>query len=40
VIVGNYSNFGIGESVQATQYWEDELAMISLADYSANQVEL
>jgi hypothetical protein len=40
VIVGNYSNFAMDQSSQATQYWEDELAMISLADYSANQVEL
>jgi hypothetical protein len=40
VIVGNYSNFAMEQSSQATQYWEDELAMISLADYSANQVEL
>jgi hypothetical protein len=40
VIVGNYSNFAMDQSSQATQYWEDELAMISLADYSANRVEL
>ncbi len=40
VIMGNYFNFGITADIQAAENWEDELAMISLTDYTENQVEL
>ncbi len=40
VIVGNYFNFGITTDIQAAENWEDELAMISLTDYTENRVEL
>lgn len=40
VVMANYFSFGIGTDSQAVAYWEDELAMISLADYTANQVAL
>lgn len=40
VIVGSYYNFGIGSQSQSLEYWEDELAMISLTDYSQNQLSL
>ena len=39
VIMANYFNFGIGTD-QSLQDWDDELAMISLTDYSQNLIEL
>lgn len=40
IVVGNYFNFGISTETRSADYWEDELAMISLTDYTENQVEL
>jgi len=37
--MGNYFNFGIS-SDSLLEDWDDELAMISLADYSQNQIEI
>lgn len=39
VLMGNHFNFGISTESAVSEYWEDELAMISLTDYSENQVE-
>ena len=39
VVMANYFNFGIGVE-QSLQDWDDELAMISLTDYSQNLIEL
>ncbi len=39
VAMGNYYNFGVS-SDPLLQDWDDELAMISLNDYSENLVEL
>lgn len=40
VMVGSYSNFGLSRDTDTELYWEDELAMLSLADYSENQIDL
>jgi len=40
IVMGNYFNFGISPDSQVVDSWEDELAMISLTDYTENQVEL
>ena len=39
VVMANYFNFGIS-SDQSQHNWDDELAMISLTDYSQNLIEL
>jgi len=39
VVMSNYFTFGIGTD-QLQQNWDDELAMLSLSDYSENLIEL
>lgn len=39
VVMSNYFTFGIGTD-QLQQNWNDELAMLSLSDYSENLIEL
>lgn len=34
IILGNYFSFGIGIDDDGFQYWDDELAMLSLTDYT------
>ncbi|GJM13535.1 MAG: hypothetical protein DHS20C12_19380 [Pseudohongiella sp.] len=34
VVLGNFFSFGIGVEDDGFQYWDDELAMISLTDYT------
>jgi hypothetical protein len=34
IVLGNYFNFGIGIEDDGFQYWDDELAMLSLTDYT------
>lgn len=36
IILGNYFSFGVGLEVDELEYWEDELAMLSLNDYTEN----
>lgn len=39
IVMSSYFNFGI-DSDPLQQNWDDELAMLSLTDYSQNQIEL
>lgn len=34
IVLGNYFSFGIGIEDDGFQYWDDELAMLSLTDYT------
>lgn len=34
IVLGNYFSFGIGADDDGFQYWGDELAMLSLTDYT------
>ncbi|HJN95388.1 MAG: hypothetical protein CMQ15_07095 [Gammaproteobacteria bacterium] len=34
IVLGNYYSFGVGLQSSEVEYWEDELAMLSLSDYS------
>ena len=34
IVLGNYYSFGVGLEFSEVEYWEDELAMLSLSDYS------
>ncbi len=34
IVLGNYFSFGIGIDDDGFQYWDDELAMLSLTDYT------
>lgn len=34
IVLGNYFSFGIGVEDDGFQYWDDELAMLSLTDYT------
>lgn len=34
IVLGNYFSFGIGIENDGFQYWDDELAMLSLTDYT------
>jgi len=34
IVLGNYFSFGIGAEDDGFQYWGDELAMLSLTDYT------
>lgn len=36
IVLGNYYSFGVGLESSEAEYWEDELAMLSLNDYSEN----
>ena len=36
ILVGNYFSFGINMEDDSFEYWEDELAMLSLDDYTEN----
>ncbi|PCI80228.1 MAG: hypothetical protein COB20_03315 [SAR86 cluster bacterium] len=34
IVLGNYFSFGVGIEDDGFQYWDDELAMLSLTDYT------
>jgi len=34
IVLGNYFSFGVGIEDDGFQYWGDELAMLSLTDYT------
>jgi hypothetical protein len=34
IVVANYFSFGVGIENDGFQYWGDELAMLSLTDYT------
>lgn len=34
IVLGNFFSFGIGAEDDGFQYWDDELAMLSLTDYT------
>ena len=36
IVIGNFFSFGIGMENDGFSYWEDELTMLSLNDYSEN----
>lgn len=36
IVLANYFSFGVGVESDGFQYWGDELAMLSLTDYSEN----
>lgn len=40
IVVGNYYHFGVDTDYSVADNWDDELTMLSLTDYSQNQVEL
>ena len=38
IVVGNFFSFGVNiENIETAEYWEDELYMLSLNDYSESQ---
>jgi len=34
IVLGNYYSFGVGVESSEVEYWEDELTLLSLSDYS------
>lgn len=40
IVVGNYFQLGVEADYTLSNNWDDELTMLSLTDYSQNQVEL
>ncbi len=39
IVIGNFYSFGIGVESDGFSYWEDELTMLSLNDYSENSLQ-
>ena len=37
ILLGNYFSFGVFAEADEYEYWEDELTMLSLTDYSENE---
>ena len=36
IVLGNFYSFGVGAQVDEFEYWENELTLLSLTDYSEN----
>lgn len=36
IVIGNFYNFGVGLRSEGFEYWDDELYMLSLNDYTEN----
>ncbi len=37
IVLGNYYSFGINSEIDEYDYWDDELAMLALSDYSESE---